>query len=147
MSLGRVVTVTASIAVTGAVIGGVVGAILLAAWSLPLGIGWHARLADAAWGGLYGATLGAVLAPITAWSFLRRVPLGRALLHTTIWTTVGAAVGLLLDRVGVTSISTFPAGLIGALAGFVTSAIRLRLVTRTTVAKAGMQSKPPRESP
>jgi len=143
MSLGRVVAVTASIALTGAVIGGVVGAMLLAAWSLPFGIGWHARLTDAAWGGLYGAALGAVLAPITAWSFLRRVPLGRALLHTTIWTTVGAAVGLVLDRVGVTSVSTFPAGLIGALAGFLASAIRLRLVTRTTAGKPGMESGSP----
>ena len=145
MALGRVVAVTASIAVTGAVIGGVVGAMLLAVWSLPF-TGGGRIVNAAAWGGLYGAALGAVLAPITAWSFLRRVPLGRALLHTTIWTTVGAAVGLVLDRIGVTSVSTFPAGLIGALAGFLASAIRLRLVTRTTAAKPGMESRPPHES-
>jgi hypothetical protein len=146
MALGRVVAVTASIALTGAVIGGVIGAILIAAWTIPLDIQWRSIASAAAWGGLYGASLGAVLAPITAWSFLRRVPLGRALLHTTIWTTVGAAVGLVLDRIGVTSVRTFPAGLIGALAGFLASAIRLRLITRTTAGKAGMESGPPHGS-
>ena len=140
MRPGRVVTVTLSIALVGAIIGGVVGAILLAAWALPLSATARDSVADAGWGALYGAMLGAVLAPITAWVFLRRVPLGRALLISTIWTTLGAAVGLIIDRIGVSSIALFPAGLAGALAGFLASAIRLYIATRATAAKPGMES-------
>ena len=131
--------VTLSIALIGAVIGAAVGAVLFLVWGFPLiGKGWLA-----AEGALDGAMLGGVLAPITAWAFLRRVPLGKALLHVTVGTTIGTALGLLFDRVGVTSIASFPAGLVGALLGFLAAAIRLRVVTRTTVSEPGMQRAGP----
>lgn len=140
MRPGRVVVVLLSIALVGAIIGGVVGAILFAVWSFPIDVNRWLLAADGAWS---GALLGAVLAPITAWTFLRRVPLGKALLHVTVGTTVGAVVGLIFDRLGFTSIATFPAGLVGALGGFIAAAIRLRLKTRTPAAHAGMESRPP----
>ena len=138
MRLGRVVVVTLSIAAVGAVIGGVVGLMVFLVWGLPL-------LSDGLPldGAGYGAMLGSVLAPITAWTFLRRVPLGKSLLHATIGTTIGTVLGLVVARLGFTSIAFFPAGLIGALVGFLAAAIRLRFVTRTTATEAGIQSSRP----
>ena len=94
MRLGRVAAVTVRIAAIGAVIGGALGAGLLAVWALRLGVHGEDFLEGALFGAGVGAGLGYVLAPITAWTVLRRVPLGRALAHTAIGTTVGAAVGL-----------------------------------------------------
>ena len=137
MRFGRVIAVTLSIALVGAVIGGVVGLIVFLVWGFPLLAGSRTLPVD---GAAYGAMLGSVLAPITAWTFLRRVPIGKALMHATIGTTIGTVLGLILDRTGVTSIAFFPAGLVGALVGFLAAAIRLRFVTRTPAADAGMES-------
>ena len=140
MRLGRVVTVMLSIALIGAIIGGTLGAVLLVAWGFPTDTGRASMASLAAEGALYGAVLGGVLAPITAWAFLRRVPLGKALLQVTIGTTIGTVIGLVFDRIGVNSFAWFPAGLAGALIGFLASAIRLRFATRTTPAQQGMES-------
>src|ERR1051325_3924692 len=43
--------------------------------------------------GSTGALLGGVLLPITAWIFLRRVPLGLAVLGTLLGTVVGGTLG------------------------------------------------------
>ena len=59
-------------------------------------------------GAASGAALGAVLAPLTSWVFLRRVPLGAALLQTAVGTTVGAAIGLGVDGFGLRPGSRFP---------------------------------------
>src|SRR4029450_5073439 len=116
MRVGRAGSITFGIALVGATIGGVMGGILLAGWrSLGRMIFFAAgdRLVIAS-GAATGALLGAVLAPITSWLFLRRVALGKALLHTTVGTTAGAAIGLALD--GVLAPSMFvPAGLVGAI--------------------------------
>jgi hypothetical protein len=147
MRIGRLVTVFASIALVGAVIGGAIGAILFVAWEGVYVLVFDAPDAPrgmlAAQGAKSGAVLGAVLAPITAWFFLRRVPLGKALLHTTLGTSAGAAVGLLLDRLSLARNWPLPASLLLALAGFLGAAIRLRITTRTQAAGAGMQSSPP----
>jgi hypothetical protein len=140
MKFGRVVAVTLSIALVGAVIGGVVGLIVFFVWRFPLLA--NTRTLPVA-GAAYGAMLGSVLAPITAWTFLRRVPIGKALMHATIGTTIGTVLGLILDRTGGGSIAFFPAGLAGALLGFLAAAIRLRFATRTTAAEAGMESTRP----
>jgi len=137
MRLGRVVTVLLSIALIGAIIGACVGGVLFVTWSFPVEVSRWLLLAQ---GAMSGGALGAVLAPITAWAFLRRVPLGKALLQVTIGTTIGTVIGLVFDRVGMTSIAAFPAGLIGALIGFLAAAIRLRIATRTTPADKGMES-------
>src|SRR5215207_10852133 len=128
MRLGRVATITLSIAAIGAIIGGILGAALLSVWAMRLGVGGGV-LQAALFGAANGAGLGAVLAPITAWTFLRRVPLGRALAHTAIGTTAGAAIGLVLGSIRFPAIASLPAGLIGALVGFGAAAIRLRFAT------------------
>ncbi|HUQ82788.1 MAG TPA: hypothetical protein VM076_16675 [Gemmatimonadaceae bacterium] len=139
MQLGRVATITLSIAAIGAIIGAALGAGLLAVWVLRLGV-HGAFLSTTLAGAGNGAVLGAILAPITAWTFLRRVPLGRALLQTAIGTTLGAAVGLVAGSIRLPIIQTLPAGLIGALVGFLAAAIRLRFATRT--ARPTADSKP-----
>jgi len=143
MRIGRVAAVTLSIAAIGAIIGGALGAALLAVWALRLGVRGTDFLASAGFGAGVGAGLGAVLAPITAWAFLRRVPLGRALAQTSIGTTAGAAVGLVLGSVGLPSLTSLPAGLTGALLGFLAAAIRLRFATRTRRADAGTEGSGP----
>jgi hypothetical protein len=149
MRVGRAVTITLSIALVGAIIGGVVGAGLFAAgegliWIRAVDFDRGVAIVQGAAG---GATLGAVLAPLTAWGFLRRVALGKALLHTTVGTTIGAAVGLIADRAGLTPKSFVPAILLSAVAGFLAAAIRLRLVTRTRARVQGMQSSRPGSQP
>ena len=140
MRLGRAATITLSIAAIGAIIGAALGAGLLAVWVLRLGVQGSGFLNASLAGAANGALLGAVLAPITAWTFLRRVPLGRALLQTAIGTTLGAAVGLIAGSVRLPVIQTLPVGLIGALVGFLAAAIRLRFATRT--ARATPNSPP-----
>jgi hypothetical protein len=140
--LGRIAVITGSIAVIGALIGGVLGAGLLAVWALRLGVRGADFLEGALFGAGVGAGLGAVLAPITAWTFLRRVPLGRALAQTAIGTTLGAAVGLVVGGFGLATFNSLPAGLVGALIGFLAAAIRLRFATR--VASGTAAGGPPR---
>ena len=143
MALGRVATITLSIAAIGAVIGGALGAALLAVWALRLGISGREFLTGAGTGAGVGAALGAVLAPITAWAFLRRVPLGRALAQTSIGTTLGAAVGLVVGTFALATPTTSLVGLAGELLGFLVAAIQLRFETRTRKAGAGMQGSGP----
>jgi hypothetical protein len=139
MRFGRVAAVTFSIAAIGAIIGGALGAGLLSVWALRLGVRGTDFLASAGFGAGVGAALGAVLAPLTAFAFLRGVPLGRALAHTSIGTTLGAALGLVLGSVGLPSLTSLTAGLGGALLGFVAAAVRLRLATRTRRVDAGKE--------
>ena len=143
MALGRVATITLSIAAIGAVIGGALGAALLAVWALRLRISGREFITGAGTGAGVGAALGAVLAPITAWAFLRRVPLGRALAQTSIGTTLGAAVGLVVGTFAWATPTTTLVGLAGALLGFLVAAIHLRFATRTRKAGAGMQGSGP----
>ena len=143
MRIGRVAAITLSIAAIGAIIGGALGAALLAVWALRLGLRGTDFLAGAGVGAAEGAGLGAVLAPITAWAFLRTVPLGRALAQTSIGTTAGAALGLVLGSIGMPSLTSLPAGLVGALFGFVAAAIRLRFATRTRRVGAGTERSGP----
>jgi uncharacterized membrane protein len=73
--------------------------------------------------GSLGALLGGVLLPITAWLFLRRVPLGLAVLGTLLGTVVGGALGWILSSAPY----QIQGGLGGAFAGFALSALLLRL--------------------
>ena len=146
MRAGRVFTVTLGIALVGAIIGGVIGAALFAAWT---SLSWVTTVdASGGWGliamgAAAGAGLGAVLAPLTSWVFLRRVPLGMALLQTTVGTTAGAVIGLGLDGAGLMLRTNVPAGLVGAIAGFLAAAVRLRFAARTPTRAAGTQSSKP----
>jgi len=146
MRAGRIFTVTLGIALVGAIIGGVIGAVLLAGWT---SLSWvitfdrGGRGSVIAAGAAAGAGLGAVLAPLTSWVFLRRVQLGKALLHTTVGTTAGAAIGLGLDSAGLMLRSPVPVGLVGAIVGFLAAAVRLRFAARTPTRDAGTQSSRP----
>jgi hypothetical protein len=146
MRAGRVFTVTLGIALVGAIIGGVIGAALFAAWT---SLSWVDTVdGSGGWGRIAagagaGAGLGAVLAPLTSWVFLRRVPLGMALLQTTVGTTAGAVIGLGLDSAGLLLRTNVPAGLVGAIAGFLAAAVRLRFAARTPTREAGTQSSRP----
>jgi hypothetical protein len=131
MPLGRVAAVTASLALVGAVIGGVVGGGLLLVRSLVLGLAQSDVVGLSLAGTAFSALLGAVLAPATAWMFLRRVALGRAIAQTTIGTTVGAALGMVIEAV-ILKRPTVLFGVIGALVGFFAAAVRLRIITRSS---------------
>jgi hypothetical protein len=72
-------------------------------------------------GGGVGAACGLICGPIAAWTLLRNVPLGRAILEPSIGAAIGGALGLFFARPG----GIFaPIG--GALAGLLLAAIRLR---------------------
>ena len=135
MAIGRIVAVTATIALIGAIIGAVVGGVLQSAAVLLTPGTRNDLLEIAIVGALFGALIGAVLAPITAWVFLRRVQLGRAIAHTTIGATAGAMLGLVVPLLG---FRRFGGGamLMGTLAGFLVAAIRLRLKTRAPAKSA-----------
>lgn len=128
MPLGRIAAVTASLALVGAVIGGVVGGALVAVREL---FSESDLVGLEVYGALAGAALGAILAPATAWLFLRRVALGRAIAETTIGTTAGAALGMAIETF-VLKRPTAQFGLIGALVGFFAAAVRLRIITRSS---------------
>ena len=125
--LGRILTVTAGLVVTGAAVGAVTGAVIL--------LGWLAMMSRSGFfpvreilqvGALFGAGVGAILAPIASWTLLRRVPLGRAVMGAAFGTALGAIAGGALSFVG-------PA--IGAIAGFAAGAIYLRVVVAPRIAR------------
>ena len=101
----------------------------LALWGLGIAIR-NPRVIEAIGGAaLFGGLLGAVLAPIAAFTLMRHVPIWRAIVETALGTTVGVAIGLLLGpRMGYAGL--WPVGL--GLLGFLAAAIRLRLTHRGT---------------
>jgi hypothetical protein len=121
--------VTAVLAVAGAVIGAVCGALLMAVADV-IHFG-TASLRDPIAEGVaaeVGALLGGVLAPVASFLLMRHVPLWRAIAETTLGACAGALLGLLLGRVGKLEILW---GLIGAVVGFLVAAVRLRIVSKT----------------
>ena len=132
MRWSRVLLVTAGLVVTGAVVGAVLGAAVMGLWvwvfRATLDFNDHHFLI----GAVGGAFLGAILAPTASWLFMRHVPLGRALWHTTVGTLLGAICGLIIGH--------FTRGDPGpifrtALLGFALAAIRLRF-TKPAVRQA-----------
>jgi hypothetical protein len=71
-----------------------------------------------------GAILGTVLVPISTWGFLRRAPLGRIFGWTTIGTTAGGTLGLLITRLDPV-VAT-----LGATLGFCLSVAAIRVLTK-----------------
>jgi len=96
--LTRIVDVTAALAVAGAIGGAVSGVVIVALLGAFKGISISgpfilgAVITLTAAGGV-GALIGLFVAPLFAWGVLRRVPLGKALLMTTIGTVIGAVLG------------------------------------------------------
>jgi hypothetical protein len=107
------------------VVGAALGA--LALWGLGVAIR-NPRLTEAIGGAaLFGGLLGAVLAPIAAFTLMRHVPIWRAIVETAVGTTLGVAIGLVAGpRMGYAGL--WPVGL--GLLGFLAAAIRLRLTHR-----------------
>jgi hypothetical protein len=117
----RVLAVTAGLILTGMVVGALCAGVALALVMAARGQ-WRAVFDPALWAlaAAVGGAIGSVAAPLMSWLFLRRVPLGRAIVQTALGTIIGGAV-------------TFPmflGPLGGALLGFSAAALRLFVVTR-----------------
>src|SRR6185436_9555761 len=123
----RIFAVTAGLLAAGAVLGALAAvaalAIGLAASGEPVGWVSHTDREMMSIVAILGALFGGVLLPATAWIFLRRVPLGLALLGTLVGTVVGGALGWVVGM----RHDPIQGGLIGAFAGFAGAALLLRL--------------------
>ena len=114
--------------VIGGVVGAVLGVLAFAFMAIAQGREWlHtiATFADTA--ALFGAGVGAVLAPIAAWTLMRHVPLWRAIVETSVGTTLGVIVGYFCGSLFNWGIA-WPIGL--GVIGFLIAAIRLRLAAQ-----------------
>ena len=132
MQFKRVAAVTAGLAVAGAMVGALCGAIMMLAFILVEGTGGdpiHEFVALMAWGGMVGAALGAVLGPLSAWLLMRHVPLGLAIGGTALGTLIGAIIGIFVNELG--------GALAFGLGGFAVSAIALWLMTPRASRVAG----------
>jgi hypothetical protein len=122
----RILAITAGLAVAGAVVGGVLGGLMV---TLVMFLDGRARWSAIGLlaGAGFGAEVGFVLAPVAAWTLMRRVPLWRAITDTAIGTTVGAGIGLFLQpSFRVIALSPLVLGVVG----FAAAALRLRLFYR-----------------
>ena len=119
----RIVAVTAGLLMAGAVAGAVAAvaavAIAIALTASPVTLTPEPLV----FAGMVGAFFGGVLLPVTAWIFLRRVPLGLALLGTLLGTIIGGVLGWVVHLTG----DPVEGGVIGAVAGFAVAALLLRL--------------------
>ena len=145
----RVIPITSGLALAGAITGALSGALGIEGTAA---IFVH-KLAPIHWlapASAIGAAFGAVVAPVLAWSALRRVPLGRAIAGIALGAGFGVAMGVL---VGARSVNPFSntynpfainlqpflqelaGGLVGAVlvAGF----LRRRSSTATVTGRAG----------
>jgi hypothetical protein len=130
----RILAVTGGLILTGALLGGIAGAAALGV-SLAITEGLGRQLPGALlFGGILGAAIGSVAAPLAGWILLRRVPLGRAIGWTTLGAVAGGVIGWLL-RLDVPG--PVPAPIAGALVGFLIPALILRLRTPASSAPAG----------
>ena len=128
MSIRRNLAVTAGLAAVGGVVGGIMGVLSLALITLAKSVGLihegPVGSFNTLFAAAFGAGVGAVLAPIAAWSLMRHVPLWKAILQTTGGTTLGVIIGYLCAPL-------FRVGLIGpvvfGVTGFLGAAVRLRL--------------------
>jgi len=122
--------VTVGLSVVGIAIGSVLGAILGTLFGLRLrDVGFATEMWPA--GAVFGAAMGAGLAPVAAWTLMRRVPIWRAIAETAAGTVLGTALGLIVPRL--------PAPWLGVL-GFVVAATRLWLTHRVSRSGAGAQT-------
>jgi hypothetical protein len=100
--LGKPAAGIALLVVSGAVLGGAIGASLLFVLQFGAPGGVHLAIDipfSLVIGGGFGAMVGAVSAPLLGITVLRRVPYGLAMLGTATGTLVGAAIGYLSDNV------------------------------------------------
>lgn len=129
----RRVKITLGIAVLGALAGGVAGSIaasvvvaILQADARLL-LDWFPYVIGAE----IGAPLGAALFPIAAWTLMRYVPFGRAVLGTMSGTLIGGCIGYFVSpKVDGPDVNALVRSIVGGVLGFVLAAILLRLRAR-----------------
>lgn len=116
----NVVVVTAGLVAVGAAVGAMVGVLVLATWLIPKGrlLELLLDLEGILYGGTFGAVMGVVLGPASAWLLMRHVPLRKAVGGTALGTLAGSLPGLLGDPL---------LGFMGALLGFGAAAFLLWL--------------------
>jgi len=85
-----------------------------------------------------GAAFGAIVAPVLAWSTLRRVPLGLAIVGISVGAGIGGAIGVLLGAGAVNpyvplalTLAPVPQGVTGAFVGSVIATAFLRFRYRS----------------
>ena len=121
----RIAEVTVALAAVGAGVGSVLGTFLVAMLAAREGgFGLIGPIQVLLVGASFGASVGAVLAPLAAWTLMRRVPIWRAVAETAVGTVVGTGIGLLI---GPNADSPFSLPLVLGLAGFALASLRLRL--------------------
>ena len=127
---GRVLAVTAGLAVAGAVTGAVCGLaalapLVVAGWLRPTS-GYNPIVLSqvGAMAAAAGAALGAVFGPVLAWSLLRHLPLGRVILWAAVGTVLGSFAGWAVG--GNPLAPGLPAIFGGGLLGMVTAGLGLR---------------------
>jgi MFS family permease len=123
IDIRRVAVVAVALAGVGAVVGGVLGAALVGAITIKHGL-WRDALGP---GAAFGALVGAVLAPIAAFTLMRRVPIWRAIAETAVGTVAGAALGMLLQP---TFTGFFASEIFLGVVGFAVAAVRLRVTQK-----------------
>jgi hypothetical protein len=125
--------VTLAVSAVGAVVGAALGALTLLGLAIAVAssrVLQGGGLADAA---SLGSVIGAVLAPVAAWTLMRHVPVWRAILETALGTALGTGLGLIAAWLAgaIPGLGMFWP-LASGLAGFVAAALRLRLTRGTT---------------
>jgi hypothetical protein len=124
VSPARVAAVTVGLGAGGAVVGSLLGASVLTLVELSLGglFGNPFLTLELVVTASIGAVAGAILLPLSSWTFLRRIPLGRALFTLALGGAAGVAIGL----VPTILTSNFTWAFAGALAGLGGAVARLR---------------------
>lgn len=119
----RVVPITLGLILAGGLTGAVSGVLAVEAAVLLVMQGFSTP-AIAAASGAIGGVFGAVVAPILAWSTLRRVPLGRAIAGIAGGAGLGGAVGVFFGIAAIVPHKPFalhlppvPQGIVGAFVG------------------------------
>lgn len=123
----RVVTITAGLILTGAVVGALAGAVSLTTSLWIDRDPWYVLGLFA--GPLYGAPIGAVVAPVLAWTVLRRVALGQMFMWLGSGTAIGGLVGWITTVTPMEEAKVM-SGLAGAVVGCLVAAIRVRYHAR-----------------
>lgn len=127
----RIVLITLALALSGSLAGAVCGILalfplLISQWLSPrseLGLAVFSEIAP--WAAAAGAVLGALCAPLLAWTLLRHVSLWRVFLWAISGTVLGALTGWAVVSNPV--LPGVPAILVGALFGTIASCIALRM--------------------
>lgn len=132
----RILAVTSGLALAGAVSGALSGVLVIQAIIISLA-GTLAPRQSVAASCAIGGIFGAVVAPALAWSLLRRVAVGRAIIGIAAGAGLGGAIGVLVSANFVNPYVPFainrppiPQAVIGALMGATLAAAYLRVRSR-----------------